>query len=124
MDDQIKAEKVFHAARTKADPAERRVYVDSVCGNDTVLRGNVEALLLADAEAGEFLNSVERSTPDPDATVRQTAHAQARLSEGPGSVIGRYKLLQQIGEGGFGSVFMAEQQSPVIRKVALKIIKL
>src|SRR5204863_6505911 len=51
-------------------------------------------------------------------------HAPVRLSEGPGSKIGRYKLLEQIGEGGFGVVFMAEQETPVRRTVALKIIKL
>src|SRR5205814_2294999 len=54
----------------------------------------------------------------------RTLEAVPVLSEGPGSTIGRYKLLEQIGEGGFGVVFMAEQTSPVRRKVALKVIKL
>src|SRR5438552_6352331 len=102
MDGQINAEQVFHAARAKPDPAERRVYLDGVCGSDAALRGKVEALLHADAEAGEFLSSIERSAPDPAATVLQTPDVeQATVAGHVGQMIGRYKLLQPIGEGGF-----------------------
>src|SRR5262249_30740668 len=75
----------------------------------------VEALLEVHARAGSFLAS---PVPAPDATVDEQP-----VREGPGSVIGPYKLLEQIGEGGFGVVYMAEQHQPVRRKVALKVLK-
>src|SRR5262245_51880614 len=84
------------------------------CGTDAELRRRVEKLLVAHARAGDFLESVP---PNPGATVEDP------VTERPGSVIGAYKLLEQIGEGGFGAVFMAEQQQPVRRKVALKVLK-
>ncbi len=101
-------ETLFHAATTRAAGAERRAYLDGACGDDADLRARVEALLAAHDEAQGFLESPAVVSPQ----------------EGPGSVIGPYKLLQQIGEGGMGVVYMAEQQHPVRRKVALKIIKL
>ena len=83
----------------------------AACGDDTGLRAEVERLLQAHDQAGDFLGqSVIPPLEEP-------------IGEGPGSVIGRYKLLEQIGEGGFGLVFMAEQTEPVRRKVALKVIK-
>ena len=82
---------------------------------DPELRAKVAALLDVYANAGSFLES-----PPPE--VRPTLDVPP-IREAPGSIIGRYKLLQQIGEGGFGVVFMAEQQEPVRRQVALKIIK-
>ena len=95
--------------------AERQKYLDEQCGADVEMRAQVESLLEAHQQAGSFLignPGLARST-----TLR------SRLSENAGSMIGRYKLLQEIGEGGFGIVFMAEQQQPIRRKVALKIIK-
>ena len=74
----------------------------------------VEALLAVHEQEREFL----KSSPEPEPTVDPSP-----LREGPGHEIGRYKLLQKIGEGGFGVVYMAEQHRPVHRKVALKIIK-
>ena len=94
-------------------PAERAAYVDAACGGNALLRSKIEALL-REAVDDSFLET-------PAAQLEETVLLP--LSEGPGAVIGRYKLLQKIGEGGFGVVYMAEQQEPVIRRVALKIIK-
>jgi ABC-2 type transport system permease protein len=101
-------ESIFNAALQKASTVERVAFLEGACGNDADLRARVEALLRAHDEAGRFL---EPTSGDASA-------------EGPGTTIGRYKLLQLIGEGGFGAVYMAEQVEPVRRKVALKIIKL
>jgi WD40 repeat protein len=98
--------------------SQREVFLDKACRGDAALRQEVEAFLSAAERAGDFLDS-----PTVDAKVLDVTVASAP-AEGPGSVIGRYKLLQLIGEGGFGSVFMAEQEVPVHRRVALKIIKL
>jgi eukaryotic-like serine/threonine-protein kinase len=105
---QPRLEPIFHAACARAAGAERQAYLDGACGDDADLRTRVEALLAAHEAAGGFLDSpaIEGSR------------------EGPGTSIGVYKLLQEIGEGGMGVVYMAEQESPVRRKVALKIIKL
>jgi eukaryotic-like serine/threonine-protein kinase len=94
---------------------DRRAFLDQACGSDAILRAEVESLLASAEEAGEFLQSPTAGAP---------AASEDPLREGPGSIIGPYKLLELIGEGGFGSVFMAEQQFPIRRKVALKIIKL
>jgi len=100
-------EKIFDQAIGKHG-RERDAFLDGACGVDADLRARVDALLRAHDEVGEFLK-------EP---------AVADVSEGPGTRIGRYKLLQLIGEGGMGAVYMAEQLEPVRRKVALKIIKL
>jgi serine/threonine protein kinase/tetratricopeptide (TPR) repeat protein len=84
------------------------------CGSDDDLRGRVRNLLDAHCEAGSFLQLAEA---DPGRTTDEP------ITERPGAVVGSYKLLEQIGEGGFGVVFVAEQQEPVRRKVALKLIK-
>jgi serine/threonine protein kinase len=95
-------------------PDERRRFLDEACAGDAALRAEVEALLEASARAGSFL---ERPAEAQVPTIEQP------IIERPGTVIGPYKLLEQIGEGGFGVVFMAEQQQPVRRKVALKVLK-
>ncbi|MHC5028081.1 MAG: serine/threonine protein kinase, partial [Planctomycetota bacterium] len=110
------AETIFNEARSMR-PAERAGYLKGACGNDADLRADVESLLQADEEAASFMANAPASSQD-DATVQQAPREQ------PGQQIGRYKLLQSIGEGGFGSVWMAEQKEPVKRRVALKIIKL
>jgi serine/threonine protein kinase/WD40 repeat protein len=129
MNTRLTAEQIFHAAREKSDPARRAGYLEGACGRDVALRAKVDALLKADAEAGSFLKSSEPAALDPNAANSQTARlapsrAPVAPSEQAGEMIGRYKLLQPIGEGGFGSVWMAEQREPVKRRVALKIIKL
>jgi len=115
-------ETIFAAAR-KLQAADRSGYLDDACAGDAELRSRVEALLAADMDAGSFLKSVEH---DPDATLPQTRLVDSPdiPSESAGQIIGKYKLLQSIGEGGFGTVWMAEQKEPVKRRVALKIIKL
>jgi WD40 repeat protein/serine/threonine protein kinase len=106
---------VFLAVLDIADPSERSAYLDRACAGDTALRAGVEALLKAHQEPGSFM---ERPAAALVATVDESP-----LSERPGTVIGPYKLLEQIGEGGFAIVFLAEQQVPVCRKVALKVLK-
>ena len=107
----MREERLFHQALDQ--PADQRdSFLGSACGDDADLRERVEVLLLAHLNPGSFLES------PPVATI-----ALPTVTEQPGTLIGRYKLLQQIGEGGFGVVYMAEQTKPVRRKVALKIIK-
>jgi serine/threonine protein kinase/tetratricopeptide (TPR) repeat protein len=105
---------VFDHAHELRSPTERQAYLDQACADDPDLRTKVEALLRAYDEAGSFLESASLAT-------RKTV--ERRVAEGPGSRIGPYKLLQELGEGGMGVVFMAEQEHPVRRRVALKVIK-
>src|SRR5262249_14243834 len=109
-------ESIFTAALEKGSPAERAAYLDAACGQDRQLRAAVEQLLAHDEAAGSFLG--RPAWADATVTVDEPAG-----SERPGAAVGRYRLLEQIGEGGFGIVFMAEQQAPIRRKVALKVIK-
>ncbi len=108
-------ESIFLAALEKTSPEDLDAYLREACGQDVEFRRKVERLLDAHHKAVDFLEM-------PAGQVAETVKA-AVIGEGPGTVIGRYKILQQIGEGGFGVVFMAEQQQPIRRKVALKIIK-
>ncbi len=108
-------EAIFAAALGKASPAERRTFLAEACAGDDALRASVEALLQAHDNPDSFLEP-------RDAGLALTLDEQP-IREPPGTVIGPYKLLEQIGEGGFGVVFMAEQTQPVRRKVALKVLK-
>src|SRR6516165_3238990 len=99
-----------------SSPEERAAFLDKACAGDAGRRARVEELLRAHQAAGNFLQS-NRPPADPVATTDEP------ISERPGTVIGHYKLLEQIGEGGFGAVFMAAQQEPIRRKVALKVLK-
>ncbi len=95
-------------------PAEQRSgFLEAACGGDAEQRANIEALLKAHMQSGEFLEQAP-------AEVKAKTGAPG---EKPGDRVGRYKLLQQIGEGGCGVVFMAEQEQPIRRKVAIKIVK-
>src|SRR6266446_2907539 len=110
-------EETIFAAALALPPEQRTACLDQACGGDADLRQRVETLLNAHA-AGAFLE-------EPAAPVAShTLQIFPPVSERPGDRIGRYKLLQQIGEGGCGVVYMAEQDEPVQRRVALKVIKL
>ena len=111
-----KIEEIYYAAIQKPSQTERLAYLDDACGADSALRGRVEELLKANDSAGDFL---EGPVFDVDVTLDTSP-----VVEGPGSVIGPYKLLEKIGEGGMAVVYMAEQERPLRRRVALKIIKL
>ncbi|UCD53049.1 MAG: protein kinase [Phycisphaerales bacterium] len=112
----VDVKSVFAKALEKTDARERAIYLDDTCGQDTPLRSEVESLLMAYNRADGFL-------PSPDLDPAVTLDSAAMI-EGPGTVIGRYRLLEQIGEGGMAVVYMAEQTEPIRRKVALKLIKL
>ena len=108
-------EAVFIIARKIESPAVRTEYVQQACRDHPQLLARVETLLRIYEQEKDFLQA-------PAASVAATVH-RLDLQERPGIVIGHYKLLQRIGEGGFGVVFMADQESPIHRTVALKIIK-
>ncbi len=124
-DDQERMRDVFDRAR-RVIPSERSRILDDELGRSGWMRQHVELMLEALDQAGAFLSQPTQAHPDAAAVgagAAATAMAEPPV-EGPGSRIGPFKLLQLIGQGGFGSVFLAEQESPVVRKVALKIIKL
>src|ERR1035438_3835410 len=110
---------VFNAA-LELPARERVAYLDKACVGDDALRKHVEDLLRASEVAGAFIERPAQVPPGPGGTVRFPVIPAEKL----GDRIGRYKLLQQIGEGGCGVVYMAEQEEPVRRRVALKVIKL
>jgi serine/threonine protein kinase len=115
---------VFNAAR-RLDAQARAAYLQETCAGDAALRGRVEELLRASEEAGGFLEApAPGALRPPDAVSSPGVARGVTMLEKPGARIGRYKLLQQIGEGGCGVVYMAEQEEPVRRRVALKVIKL
>jgi WD40 repeat protein/serine/threonine protein kinase len=107
-------EEIFYEAVEIQDPAQRAAYLDGACRGDVERRARVEALLKAHELAGDFLQA--------PAGAGATLDSSPRI-DGPGTTIGRYELLELIGEGGMGLVYLAEQKEPVRRKVALKIIK-
>src|SRR5436309_4330772 len=112
MPDRCNREKEIFEQALDITPAEERLrFLTSACGKDAVLLARVQALLRADESGESFLPEQPKATVVP-------------ITEKPGDKIGRYKLLQQIGEGGCGVVYMAEQTEPVRRRVALKVIKL
>ncbi|HSU55467.1 MAG TPA: serine/threonine-protein kinase, partial [Candidatus Dormibacteraeota bacterium] len=104
---------IFLKARELSDAAERAAYIKQACGEDAALLGKVEAMLRDAESAEEFFGKGGTAMLTPPGGLEHV-----------GTLIGRYKLLQKIGEGGMGVVYMAEQREPVVRKVALKIIKL
>src|SRR5437667_868097 len=110
--DQSNREKEIFEQALDITPTEERLrFLTSACGQDAALLARVQALLRADESGESFLPEQPKAMVVP-------------ITEKPGDCIGRYKLLQQIGEGGCGTVYMAEQIEPVRRRVALKVIKL
>jgi tetratricopeptide (TPR) repeat protein len=115
MEDSPMSDSGIFKAAVKLAPDQRAAYLDQACGPDRELRGEVESLLRAHDASSGFLQ---------DLSARQLATVDHEpIIERPGIVIGPYKLLEQIGEGGFGVVFMAEQTQPIRRKVALKVLR-
>ena len=108
-----KSEVDLFTEAVRLPPENRSAFLEAACGGDAEMRATVEALLQAHAESGEFLEQ------GPAEVKAQNALPGEKV----GDRVGRYKLLQQIGEGGCGVVFMAEQEKPIRRKVALKIVK-
>jgi serine/threonine protein kinase/WD40 repeat protein len=105
---------IFGRALEIDSPGARSAYLDEACGTNAGLRAEVEGLLACLGRAGEFMGRP---------VVAEATGDYTPITERPGTVIGPYKLMEQIGEGGMGLVFVAEQQQPMRRKVALKIIK-
>ena len=105
-----KLREIFFEALGKASREDQR-YLATACSQDQELRRQVESRFEAHEQAADFLN-------------QGPVAGRLRISEGPGTVIGRYKLLEKIGEGGMGVDYMAEQWEPVVRKVALTHVKL
>jgi serine/threonine protein kinase/tetratricopeptide (TPR) repeat protein len=116
---------IFLTALDKGDPAERAAYLDEACAGDAPLRERVEALLWSHEQAGSFLDQPpgEAGATGDQARATETEAPSGEPPEGPGSHVGRYRLLEEIGEGGMGSVWMAQQTEPVRRLVAVKLIK-
>src|SRR6185436_6869361 len=118
---------VFCQALEIADAEQRRQFLDEACGTDHALREEVEKLLAISQSAGDFFQGCAPALKPAAADGAQVlSAAEAALEpELPESKrIGPYKLLQKLGEGGYGVVYMAEQEEPIRRRVALKIIKL
>ncbi|MFO0903891.1 MAG: protein kinase [Pirellulales bacterium] len=120
----LTAKQIFLAAQRLVELAERNAYLDQVCGGDAVLRRTIDAMLQANVDASQK-NPLDRvislfgavPADDEEATVDLVGSGDARRMIGP------YKLLEPIGRGGFGTVYMAEQLSPIKRKVAVKVLK-
>ena len=106
------AREIFFDALDQPNPAAREQFLGEACGTDASLRNEVELLLKSHDQAGLFLAGQE---PDETTLGESTQHG--------GAQVGPYKLLEVIGEGGMGTVYMAQQTEPVNRRVALKLIK-
>jgi eukaryotic-like serine/threonine-protein kinase len=120
-------ETLFEAARNLDSAAARRAFLDQACAGAPDLRARIEALLESGTESEKFFHDAARFDLTPISHPVESGDDGSRdfpFTEGLGTRIGRYKLLQKIGEGGGGVIYMAEQQEPVRRRIALKIIKL
>jgi serine/threonine protein kinase len=117
-------ESLFSAALEITDPAAREAFLDRECGDDEPLRAAVEESLAAQAEAEEFFTRSTASLVPAKDVVTLSSALEDLDAETLGTSVGPYKLLQRLGEGGCGVVYLAEQEKPVRRRVALKVIKL
>src|SRR4051812_18449481 len=104
---------IFLDAIEITSSVEREAFLARACRDNAQLRSAVNALLAAHGQSGDLLDAPDQLSPTIDRP----------LEERPGTVIGPYKLMEEIGAGGFGLVFVAEQQQPLRRKIALKVIK-
>src|SRR5262245_26072876 len=107
-----RAKSIFLEAIDNYAPEQWPAFLEQACSGDAVLRSEVERLLQAQADIGSF--------HEPFGGVANTTLEQP-ITEAPGTIIGPYKLLEQIGEGGMGTVWMAQQSEPVKRLVAVKL---
>ena len=126
MTNPAQAKDLFLQALDKNSAEERQDYLDEKCGGDVGLRRRVDALLAAHDEPESYLDRPAMEfggAQTEDQCVENVGDCSSAAIERSGTLIGPYKLLQEIGHGGFGVVYMAEQQEPVRRTVALKIIK-
>ena len=124
---------IFLAALEKTTLGEREAFLAEACAGDERLRAEVDGLLRAHQRSDNvldvvptrvgFLRAQLEEATGIDFALTDSMSGASTITEGPGTIIGSYKLMEQIGEGGFGLVFVAEQQQPVRRKVALKVIK-
>jgi hypothetical protein len=119
---------IFNEALEIADPTQRRAFLDEACAGDPELRASIDDLLAAQANAEQFFPDASSLIPLTDAADAVTPGEQdgghSISAEKPGAIFGRYKVIEIIGEGGCGTVYLAEQEQPVRRRVALKVIKL
>ena len=113
-------EAALFALAIEKPPAERATFLQAVCGSDSALRARLEALLAAHDQPGGWMNE-EADEPSLQATLK-SGLAEEAPDEVVGETIGRYKLLEKVGEGGCGVVYVAEQTEPVRRRVALKVV--
>src|SRR5208282_1026336 len=116
---QKREEALFRAAVELPPGAGRRAFLDQACAGDPALRQRLEALLAAHDEPDELL-----PTGAPAAKATMKLNVPDAPDEAVGQTLGRYKLMERLGEGGCGVVYVAEQTEPVRRRVALKVIKL
>lgn len=117
-----KIDSIVRAARALADPAARKSYLDDACRGDEALGARVEAILQAADPTVDLVSTPGGASSDE--TVAASDGGRRRpLLEGPGTQLGPYRLLERIGEGGFGTVFLAEQETPIVRRVAVKLLK-
>ena len=122
---------LFEAARKLTDPVLRKAFLDAVCADNADLRRRLEVLLSAKPDADKFFEesgaalnaSAEAVESRTETEQGGTVRVPLPPEEQPGARIGRYKLREKIGEGGCGVVYVADQEEPVRRRVALKVIK-
>jgi hypothetical protein len=116
-----KIDSIVRAARELADAAARKAHLDEACRGDEALRARVEAMLQGDDPTVDHAWAPGGASSD-ETVAAGDGGRRAPLLEGPGTRLGPYLLLERIGEGGFGTVFLAEQETPIVRRVAVKLV--